>query len=116
MIMVVMGIDFLLNNPKNQIHGTNSGRRYGFPGFGFGSGPGGGMVILPMRFCQRKMQYTGPYSGHFQLGVQCAILKIWVLINAASLYYDDQTMTTRSLLAESNSVIWEFRVAMLSPR
>ena len=49
-------------------------------------GPGGGMVILPMRFCQRKRQYTGPYSGHFQLGVQCAILKIWVLINAASLY------------------------------
>ena len=57
-------------------------------------GPGGGMVILPMRFCQRKRQYTGPYSGHFQLGVQCAILKIWVLINAASLYTDKHESTS----------------------
>ena len=81
MIMVVMGIGFLLNNPHNQIHGGPTGADMGF----FGSRVRflGGCYVLPARF---KRQYTAPYSGRFQLGVQCTILKNRVLINAASLY------------------------------
>ena len=63
--------------------GGTVGADMGFTGLGFGSGGGG--CVPPARFCQRKRQYTAPYSGRFQLRVLYAILKNRVLINGASL-------------------------------